>query len=257
MPRVRLFDWNTADARAKVAALESWGYDVDYEPKLTAGLRDALRERSPAAAIIDLSRAPGTGRDLAIGIRHHKSTRSIPLVFVGGDPGDIARIKEHLPDAVYATWKALPRVLRNAIANPPSAPAAPSLLAGYAHRPLAKKLGIRPGGRVALLGAPRDAERLLRRATEGVTFVRAAHAPRDVTLWFAKDARALDQRLPAMVPVAGRAPLWIAWAKQSSPLWSGLTQAIVRKAGLAAGLVDYKICAIDATWAALLFTRRS
>jgi len=50
--------------------------------------------------------------------------------------------------------------------------------------------------------------------------------------------------------------MWIVWPKQGSPLASGVTQQAVRDAGLAAGLVDYKICAIDPTWSGLKFTRR-
>jgi hypothetical protein len=50
--------------------------------------------------------------------------------------------------------------------------------------------------------------------------------------------------------------LWIAWPKKSSSLATDLTQQRVREIGLAAKLVDYKVCAIDATWSGLLFTRR-
>ena len=54
----------------------------------------------------------------------------------------------------------------------------------------------------------------------------------------------------------GQGALWIAWPKQASGVASDLTQQHVREIGLATGLVDYKICAIDATWSGLLFTRR-
>jgi hypothetical protein len=50
--------------------------------------------------------------------------------------------------------------------------------------------------------------------------------------------------------------LWIAWPKKASGMPTDLTQTDVRRAGLASGLVDYKICAIDATWSGLLFARR-
>ena len=62
-------------------------------------------------------------------------------------------------------------------------------------------------------------------------------------------------------PVAGRAlvergRLWIAWPKKASGVETDLTQGYVRKTGLDSGLVDFKICAIDATWSGLCFTRR-
>ena len=49
--------------------------------------------------------------------------------------------------------------------------------------------------------------------------------------------------------------LWIAWPKKTSGVTSDLTQGRVREVGLAAGLVDYKVCAINATWSGLLFAR--
>ncbi|MBN2556402.1 MAG: hypothetical protein JXA97_10730 [Anaerolineales bacterium] len=51
-------------------------------------------------------------------------------------------------------------------------------------------------------------------------------------------------------------PVWVAWPKRASKLKSDLTQATVRKACMDAGMVDYKICAVDETWSALLFTWR-
>lgn len=55
---------------------------------------------------------------------------------------------------------------------------------------------------------------------------------------------------------AERGRLWIAWPKKASGVESDLTQQQVRTFGLDAGLVDYKICSIDATWSGLCFTRR-
>ncbi len=53
------------------------------------------------------------------------------------------------------------------------------------------------------------------------------------------------------------ASLWIAWPKKTSGVGTDLTQAVVRKMGMGAGLVDYKICAIDSTWSALCFSPRT
>ena len=59
-----------------------------------------------------------------------------------------------------------------------------------------------------------------------------------------------------MTRLAENGGLWIVWPKKSSGVASDLTQAVVRKIGLAAGLVDYKVCSIDRTWSGLLFARR-
>jgi hypothetical protein len=96
---------------------------------------------------------------------------------------------------------------------------APQAPAGYSGTPLPKKLGIKVGSVVALVGAP-----------EG----------------FAKDT------LGPLAPGA----LWIAWPKKASGVVTDLDGNIVRDFGLAAGLVDYKIAAIDATWSGLCFARR-
>ena len=64
----------------------------------------------------------------------------------------------------------------------------------------------------------------------------------------------LGERIARFVGDRGR--LWITWPKKASGVQSDLTQAVVRRTGLAAGLVDYKIGALDETWSALLFTRR-
>jgi hypothetical protein len=75
-------------------------------------------------------------------------------------------------------------------------------------------------------------------------------------LWFTRSRKDLEGDIERMALLAKQGPLWIAWPKNASPLGSDLTQAVVRKGGLATGLVDYKVCAIDAIWSGLLFTRR-
>jgi hypothetical protein len=62
--------------------------------------------------------------------------------------------------------------------------------------------------------------------------------------------------LKPMVGMIGQGKMWIAWPKREGNLPTDLTQQLVREAGLSHGLVDFKICSIDDTWSALLFTRR-
>jgi hypothetical protein len=119
--------------------------------------------------------------------------------------------------------------------------------------PLARKLGVSPGARVAALGAPPGfAERL------GGAAVRVRLRGRfDVVVLFADSAAALSRRLDAAVgalePGAG---LWIAWPKRSSGVRSDVDERMVRELGLATTLVDNKVCAIDDTWSALRFVER-
>ena len=81
-------------------------------------------------------------------------------------------------------------------------------------------------------------------------------AQSDLTLWFAKSRRELEERVQHMKPLSRNAGLWILWPKQTSGFQTDLGQPLVREAGLAAGMVDFKICAIDKTWSGLRFTLR-
>jgi hypothetical protein len=141
--------------------------------------------------------------------------------------------------------------------------------AGYSGTPLPKKLGIKPGARVALVDAPPDFERTLGTLPEGATLVRRGGATgrggraaaADLTLWFVTSGAALARGLPRTAAACGArgegGHLWIAWPKRASGVATDLTENVVRDAALAAGLVDYKVCAIDATWSGLAFARRS
>jgi hypothetical protein len=180
----------------------------------------------------------------------------VPLVFVEGEPAKMQRIRTLLPDAVYTTWNRIRSSLRTALAKPPTDPVVPaSSLAGYSGTPLPKKLGIKPGSIVSLVGAPNTFAEMVEPLPDRATLKRNARGARDLTIWFVTSQKTLERRMAPMA-VAGANGLWIAWPKKTSGATSDLTQAAVRKAGLAAGLVDYKICAIDETWSALKFTRR-
>ena len=162
-----------------------------------------------------------------------------------------------LPDATYATWRGIRGALRRAIGNPPKDPVVPGTrMAAYAKTPLAKKLGIRKGTRVALLDAPEAFEEVLVGLPQGVTFRRDARAKTDLTLWFVRSRRDLDAHIAKRVSRSEKGGLWILWPKKASKLATDLTQGVVREVGMSAGMVDFKICAVDETWSGLRFTRR-
>jgi CheY-like chemotaxis protein len=257
MSMIRLIHWNEREARERAARLESYGYEVEWRVRTGPELLAELKTTSPSAVVIDLERLPSHGRDAAIHLRRMKTTRQVPIVFVGGEAAKVARLKELLPDASYTTWPSIESSLQAALAQPPAAPVVPaSVFAPYADRPIAAKLGIRPGAVLALVHPPPDFARTLGQVPGRATLV--SRLGRDVSLaiWFVRTRRELEARVDAVAARAGDAPLWIAWPKKSAASASDLTQQDVRRAGLAAGLVDYKICSIDATWSALLFKRR-
>jgi len=123
--------------------------------------------------------------------------------------------------------------------------------------PLRRKLGIRQGDRVALLRAPEGFDLTLGELPGGVSVRRRARGPLDVIVAFVRSRAELERRLggwrAALDPAGG---LWIAWPKRSSGVLTDLSDRSVREAGLAIGLVDSKVCGIDATWSALRFVVR-
>ncbi len=129
--------------------------------------------------------------------------------------------------------------------------------AGYSGTPLPKKLGIKPGHRLGLIGAPADFDVTLGELPEDVVVRRRARGPLDVVVAFFVERRALERRLDALRttldPAGG---LWIAWPKRASGVPTDIDERVVRELGLAAGLVDNKVCAIDAVWSGLRFVYR-
>jgi hypothetical protein len=130
--------------------------------------------------------------------------------------------------------------------------------AGYSGTPLPRKLGIAPGSRVLLVGAPEDfAEQTLGPLPGVELHRRAGRSPYDVVLAFAPDRRALADRFgPASRRLTTAGGLWVAWPKKSSGVPTDLDDNVVREFGLATGLVDNKVCAMDATWSGLRFVVR-
>jgi hypothetical protein len=258
MHAVRLIHWNADEAAERAEKLEGCGYQVDSSPlDGPVGFR-RLRDNPPSAVVIDLSRLPSHGRDVGVAIRKYKSTRNVPLVFVDGQPEKVARVRQLLPEAVYTTWSRIRSSLKKAISQPPVDPVVPdSAMAAYAGTPLPKKLGIKSDSVVILVGAPPDFEKTLGQLPGGVRLRRQARGANDLVVWFTKSLKDLQQRIKRMGELAGNDGLWIAWPKKSAGIATDLTQPVVRKTGLASGLVDYKVCSIDATWTGLRFTRRA
>jgi hypothetical protein len=127
--------------------------------------------------------------------------------------------------------------------------------AGYSGTPLPRKLGIAEGTRVLLIGAP-DGFDL--GPLPGVELHRrAGRSPYDVVLLFAPDLAHLVRRFaPARDRLTVAGGLWACWPKRASGVATDLTDNVVRAHGLATGLVDVKVAAIDATWSGMKFVVR-
>lgn len=254
--RIRYIHWNAAEAEERAGLLREAGLSVVHDPLTPAGMR-ALRAEPPDVILIDLTRAPSQGRDLALGFRKHRATRRVPLVFVGGEPKKVARIRDLLPDATYTTWSEINSAVSHAISNPVAEPVVhESVFAAYAGTPLPRKLGVTRDSVVTLLGGPDSLEETLGELPSGVVVRYENPDPSGVTVWFVRSRRELEEGIKHMGAFAVGGRLWIAWPKKASAVVSDLTQQIVREAGLASGLVDFRICSIDETWSGLRFSQR-
>ena len=127
-------------------------------------------------------------------------------------------------------------------------------MARDAGTPLAKKLGIKPGARVASIDAPAGFAATLGALPPGVLLQTslAGKVSLDVIVWFVLERAVLERRLDAhrarLTPAGG---LWIAWPKKASKVETDVTEDVIRAIALPTGLVDNKVCAIDPTWSGL------
>jgi hypothetical protein len=211
----------------------------------------------PDFILIDLDRAPATGRDLGLYLRVQTATRRCLLVFLDGKPEKVGLIRELLPDAVYAQSESLLEDIRRGLTNPPIHPHVPdSVFAGYAGRPLAAKLGFKPGMVIALIDAPIAFEEKLGPLPDQVQIQRGLSEHVDMALWFTMHKGVLQTQLVGILGQVQDGKLWILWPKRSSGVESDLTQQIVRQHGLDADWVDFKVCSVDEIWSGLCFTAR-
>jgi hypothetical protein len=128
---------------------------------------------------------------------------------------------------------------------------------GYSGTPLPRKLGIKDGFQVRLIGAPREVVAELKPSLDSCKLTRDAKAPLDFAMLFTKSAASLKKEFtPLAKSLAPAGMLWISWPKKSSGVPTDLNENLVREIGLAAGLVDVKVCAITEVWSGLKFVRR-
>lgn len=124
--------------------------------------------------------------------------------------------------------------------------------AGYSGTPLFKKLGITAGSRVHLIGAPPGYRSLLEPLPEDVAFGARLAATTDLIHLFATRRAALAKALAGVRQrMRSDAVLWVSWPKKAAGTATDVTEDVVRDLALPLGLVDVKVCAVDATWSGL------
>lgn len=257
MSRITLIHWNAEEAKKRAEGLRKLGHRTNtVGPKSEPSIH-TIKKNPPDVFVIDLNRLPAQGRDIAVYLRRQSSTRRVPIIFLGGEDGKRKQVKRVVPDAVFSDWRRVRSALRQAKrfrSQEPIVPAAPHFFTGV---PLAKKLGLKAGSRVSLMGAPPGFEKKLGKLPESIQIRTQARSKADLILLFAKSQTDLKKRFSRMERILEeRGRFWIVWPKKSSGLSTDLNQTYVRSFGLDAGYVDFKICAVDETWSGLQFTRR-
>ncbi len=255
---VRLVSWKPEVAAERAAALVAAGFVVNSEPMTVTKFVAHFKKVNPSVLVIDLDLKPSHGHMIAKALRLHPSICRIPIVFAGGLPEKVAKVRAELPDATYTEWPKAAAAIRRAIRTAPAVPVKPEpYMKKFEGTPLIQKLGFKPDMKVALLGAPDGFEETLGDLPEGLVFQTRLTAASQLVLWFVRSARELEGEAPFL---AARLPagvsIWMVYPKAAGSIRADFTQNDVRAVGLANGLVDYKICAVDADWTGLKFTHK-
>lgn len=135
-------------------------------------------------------------------------------------------------------------------------PASRNAPSGYSGTPLWQKLGLKPGLRVALADVPDDYWTLCGFDSVAVE-IATSRGHVDFAHAFAQSRAQLAKQLHAFVKrLEASGTLWISWPKKSSGVTTDLSEDVLRELALPLGLVDVKVCAVDATWSGLKFVWR-
>ncbi len=123
---------------------------------------------------------------------------------------------------------------------------------GYSGTPTAKKLGIKPGVDVIVLGSPGVYATLVDGLPDGFTCRTSLRGSADLVHVFIMKAAVLERRIGELrAAIAPDGSIWVSWPKRASKVESDVTEDVIRRIALANGLVDIKVCAVDATWSGL------
>ena len=127
-------------------------------------------------------------------------------------------------------------------------------MAGYSGKPLSQKLGLKPGFRIFVDGAPADYRDIVRQWPDGAKLVTRPKTPLDMVHLFARQAEGLATKLSRYRDaIAPDGMIWVSWPKKASGVSTDLSDVVVRDVAPPLGLVDIKVCAIDETWSGLKF----
>jgi hypothetical protein len=257
--RIRYIHWNVAEAEAYLEKLRTQGFDVEYDERPASRELAEWRVTPPDLFLIDLTRLPSQGREMGFAIRNSKNLRTVPLVFLGGEPEKVERVKQVLPDAVYVSnHRLIPILKRTLKAGPVKEAVRPAaMMERYGLRTIAQKIGIEANAAVALWEAPGGVEQILAGLPEGVHWVEPDDEHATLAIFFARDEESLKEAFCQARRCRHLKKIWIARQKAGrAKEVAAVSEDLLRETGIAMGFVDYKVCGLSKEWSGLLFARK-
>lgn len=128
---------------------------------------------------------------------------------------------------------------------------------GYSGTPLPKKLGIKDGDKIAMLGAPTYLRVGLEELAPAARIATEQGADTALVMWFVRDRAMLRAGIAERARLTPGGGMWICWRKKAAHPGGDVGENDVRTEALAHGIVDYKVAAIDETWSGLKFAVRA
>lgn len=204
----------------------------------------------PAAIVISLDRLPSHGREVGMHLRERKATRTVPIVFAGGAPEKVEKVRAALPDAGFANWDNVDQAIACALEAPP-----PVMKKAARERgnPLPVKLGLKPGLRIVILGAPQPFEQIVRDLPEDL-LIEEEQTPRaDAVFWFVRRESELEAGIHWLHLAMPRAKLWLLWERGQGRKQNAVSYRTLVEVAAADGYAQYKIVQVDSVWSAMAF----
>jgi hypothetical protein len=253
--RVLLLHWKQEEIASLTGRIH--GFEIlPYVPGKGAGMKGLAAEPVPDVLLISLERQPSNGHAVAHVYHQRKATRHVPVVFAGGDPVKVAKIRAALPWARFCGWDTVSQVLAEAVANPIPSIAAASQSSMSAQRPLYAKLGLTEGMHVALLAAPASLHRLVPDLPFELEIGEQPERDTTLTLWFVRSVGEVDDGFAWISSRMKRPRIWVFYARGKAKSKVGdtsLTWGLLSEKAAAFGLAQFKVLRLNEIWTGVAF----
>lgn len=249
-PRALLLHWKEEELADLAARLSGSGFHIEpYVPVPGEGLKGLVARDRPELLLISLDRLPSNGHAVAAHFQKRKDARTIPIVFIGGAPEKVEKIRAAMPRAWFTCWDSAASVLQQA-ATGSAPPVAKEKPASPPPRAMYEKLGLKADSEVAVLGAPADLYRLVPDLPFEVFEVDQPGPRTDTTLWFLRSMDEVNDGFAWIAARMSRPRIWTFYRRGSK---SGMNWGLLSERAAAVGLAQYKILRFSDEWTGVAF----